>query len=120
MNEKIFTINSLVPTFEYFEALCWPQISKNILEDYTLILSEESKKHVLDYFKKNENQKKIINVQEFTFALRRLISRNLAGSRQEIDIKSDLELGLQIWNNEYWCKEIADNDERIMMRKIMN
>ena len=112
MNEKIFTINSLVPTFEYFEALCWPQISKNILEDYTLILSEESKKHVLDYFKKNENQKKIINVQEFTFALRRLISRNLAGSRQEIDIKSDLELGLQIWNNEYWCKEIADNDEK--------
>ena len=57
-------------------------------------------------------KKKIINVQEFTFALRRLISRNLAGSRQEIDIKSDLELGLQIWNNEYWCKEIADNDEK--------
>ena len=44
--------------------------------------------------------------------MRRLISRNLAGSRQEIDIKSDLELGLQIWNNEYWCKEIADNDEK--------
>ena len=112
MNEKIFTINSLVSMFEYFEALCWPQINQNILEDYTLVLSEESKKHVLDYFKKIENQDKIINIQDFTFALRRLISRCLAGSRQEIDIKSDLALGLYIYKNEYWSKEIADKDEK--------
>ena len=112
MNEKVFTINNLVSIYEYFEALCWPQISKNILEDYTLILSDESKQHVIDYFKKNENQKKIINIQEFTFALRRLISRFLAGSRQEIDIKSDLELILYINKNEFWSKEIADNDEK--------
>ena len=112
MNEKIFTINSLVSTFEYFEALCWTQINKNILEDYNLVLSEESKKYVLDYFKKNENQNKIINIQDFTFALRRLISRYLAGSRQEIDIKSDLELKLHICKNEFWSKEIADNDEK--------
>ena len=112
MNEKIFTINNLVLIFEYFEALCWPQISKNILEDYTLISSEESKKHVIDYFKKNENQNKIINIQEFTFALRRLISRFLAGSRQEIDIKPDLDLILYIDKNEFWSKEIADNDEK--------
>ena len=112
MNEKIFTINNLVSIFEYFEALCWPQISKNILPDYTLTLSEEGKKHVIDYFKKNESQNKIINIQEFTFALRRLISRFLAGSRQEIDIKPDLDLILYISKNEFWCKEIADNDEK--------
>ena len=112
MDEKVFTINNLVSIFEYFEALCWPQINQNILEDYTLVLSEESKKHVLDYFKKIENQDKIINIQDFTFALRRLISRCLAGSRQEIDIKSDLALGLYIYKNEYWSKEIADKDEK--------
>ena len=112
MNEKVFTINSLVSVFEYFEALCWPEISKNILEDYTLVLSEASKKHVLDYFKKNENEKKIINVQAFTFALRRLISRYVAGSRQEIDINGTLELKLHIGKNEFWSKEIGDNDEK--------
>ena len=112
MDEKIFTINSLVSIFEYFEALCWPQINKNILDDYTLVLSEESKKHVLDYFKKIENEKKIINIQDFTFALRRLISRYLAGSRQEIDINAQLELILHIGKNEFWSKEIADNDEK--------
>ena len=112
MNEKIFTVNSLVSIFEYFEALCWPQISKNLLDDYTLVLSEESKKFVLDYFKKIENEKKIINKKDFTFALRRLISRYIAGSRQEIDIKSDLALNLHIGKNEFWSKEIADNDEK--------
>ena len=112
MNEKVFTINSLVSIFEYFEALCWPQISKNILEDYSLILSEESKKHILDYFKNIENEKKIINKKDFTFALRRLISRYIAGSRQETDVKSDLELNLYIGKNEFWSKEIADNDEK--------
>ena len=112
MNEKIFTINSLVSVYEYFEALCWPQINRNILEDYTLVLEDKYKKYVIDYFKKNENQKKIINIQEFTFALRRLISRYLAGSRQEIDIKSDLALILYINKDEFWSKEIADNDEK--------
>ena len=112
MNEKVFTINSLVSIFEYFEALCWPQINKNILDDYTLVLTEESKKHVLDYFKKTENENKIINIQDFTFALRRLISRYLAGSRQEIDINALLELNLHIGKNEFWRKEIADNDEK--------
>ena len=114
MNEKVFTINSLISVFEYFEALCWNQIKdeKNILDDYRLLLDEKSKKHVLDYFKKIENEKKIINVRDFTFALRRLISRYLAGARQDIDIKSDLELHLQIVKNEFWSKEIADNDEK--------
>ena len=112
MDEKIFTINNLVCIFEYFEALCWPQIKKNILEDFSLVLSEESKKHVLDYFKKIENEKKIINIQEFTFALRRLISRYLAGSRQETTMKNDLKLNLYITQNELWSKEIADIDEK--------
>ena len=112
MNEKIFTINSLVSIFEYFEALCWPEINKNILPDYSLILSDENKNYVLSYFKNIENQKKIINIENFTFALRRLISRYLVGSKQEINIKSELALNLHIKKNEYWSKEIVDNDEK--------
>ena len=57
-------------------------------------------------------KKKIINKKDFTFALRRLISRYIAGSRQETDVKSDLELNLYIGKNEFWSKEIADNDEK--------
>ena len=96
-------------------------MNKKEKENNNLIESQENKNienkkiginKLNDYFKKIENEKKIINVRDFTFALRRLISRYLAGARQDIDIKSDLELHLQIVKNEFWSKEIADNDEK--------
>ena len=107
--EKSFTINSLVSIFEYFEALCWKEIRKNILIDYKFELSEEAKKKIIDYFNQ-KNEGKIINKKNFTTALRRLISRSIAGSRQEIDIKSDSELKLYINRYDLWSKEIVEND----------
>ena len=106
--EKIFTINSLVSIFEFFESLCWNEMQKNILVDYQLELSEETKKYILEYFDKI-TEDKIINKKVFTTALRRLISRSLAGSRQEIDIKSDSALKLYIDREDLWSKEIMDN-----------
>ena len=107
--DKSFTINSLVSIFEYFEALCWKEIRKNILIDYKLELSEEVKKKVIDYFNQ-KNEGRIINKKNFTTALRRLISRSIAGSRQEIDIKSDSELKLYINRDDLWSKEIIENE----------
>ena len=106
--EKIFTINTLVSIFEYFEERCWKEIQKNILIDYKLELSEDTKKFVLDYFEKLPKDK-IINKEIFTTALRRLISRSLAGSRQEIDIKSDSPLKLYMAREDLWKKDIVDN-----------
>ena len=83
-------------------------MQKNILVDYQLELSEETKKYILEYFDKI-TEDKIINKKVFTTALRRLISRSLAGSRQEIDIKSDSALKLYIDREDLWSKEIMDN-----------
>jgi len=38
MEEKVFTINTLVSIFEYFEALCWDDIKKDVLLDYKIEL----------------------------------------------------------------------------------
>ena len=108
--EMKFTINSLVSIFEYFESLCWTDIRKNIPPDYKLELSDEPKKFILDYFEKNKNEDKIINIKNFTIALRRLISRSLAGSRQEADIKFDSELKLYIFRADLWPTGFIDND----------
>jgi len=106
--EKAFTINSLVSIFEYFESLCWKEIKKKILEDYKLKLSEEVTKKIIDYFNQKD-EGKLINKLNFTTALRRLISRSIAGSRQEIDIRSDSELKLYINRDDLWNKEIIEN-----------
>ena len=89
-NEQSFTINSLFSIFEYFEDLCWDDIQKNIPLDYMLELSKTIIKIIYDYFNTLSLEKKIITRFNLSEALRKLISRSIAGSRQEIDIKSDL------------------------------
>ena len=111
MEEKAFSIDSLVSIFEYFEALCWKEIrERNILEDYKIKISDEAKKHVTQYFENNKDKQKLINQNNFTNALRKLISRSLAGSRQDIDIKSEANLIQYIKREDLWPSEFM-NDE---------
>ena len=107
--DKCFTVNSLVSIFEYFEALCWKEMKKNILLDYKLELPEDTKHKIIEYFNKL-TEDKIINKKNFTTALRRLISRSIAGSRQEIDIKSDSQLKLYMNREDLWSKDIIGNE----------
>ena len=107
--DKCFSVNALVSIFEYFEALCWKEIKKNIFLDYQSELPEDEKQKIVEYFNKL-TEDKIINKKNFTTALRRLISRNIAGFREEIDIKSDSLLSLYITREDLWSKEIFDNE----------
>ena len=110
LNENVFTINSLVSIFDYFEALCWKEIQKNILPDYKLELPDKNKDYILEYFESNKDEKKVINKKNFTFCLRKLMSRFIVGTRQEIDIKSDVDLKLYINREDLWNKEIIESD----------
>ena len=110
MEEMKFSIDSLVSIFEHIEALCWKEMKKNILPDYQLEISEETKKMVFSYFEENKDKDKMINVKNFTSALRKLISRSLVGSRQEIEIKSEAQLRLYIGREDLWPLQFIDND----------
>ena len=118
-NRKMFAINTLISIFEYFENLCWDETKKHISADFKLKLKEDDKQYILDYFEKNKyDDKKIININNFTTALRRLISRFLLSSRQEAEIKSDLKLSHYIGREELWKKEIIDNE--LFIKEIMD
>ena len=109
--EKIFTIDTLISIFEFFEALCWKEIKeRNILEDYKLKITDEVKKYLTQYFENNKDKPKLINQNNFTNALRKLISRSLAGSRQDIDIKPEANLMQYLKREDLWPKEFM-NDE---------
>ena len=111
LNEPIFSIDCLVSIFEYFECLCWTDMKKYMLKDYQLLITEETKKYLQEYFKKNKDNKDIIiNEKNLTTALRRLISRYIAGSRQEIDIKPESQLKLYIKREDLWPKELIEGD----------
>ena len=108
-NKHFFSIDTLVPIFEYFEALCWKSMKNNILPDYRLKVPEEALKNINEYFK--NNNKKLININNFTIALRKLISRALTGTRQEIEINPQNKLQLYLGKEELWQKSITENDE---------
>ena len=55
MDEKVFTISSLVTIFEYFEALCWKDIKTSILPDYQLELTGLDKPQKIAYNKPESN-----------------------------------------------------------------
>ena len=111
IDNKSFAINTLISIYEYFEKLCWKEMRKHILPDFKLELNEKDKQTFLDYFEKNKNNdKKIINKENFTTALRRLISRFLLSSRQESEIKSENKLSLYIGREELWSKDISNNE----------
>ena len=108
-DNQSFTINSLVSIFEYFEDLCWNEIKTGIPKDYQIELDEDIKKYILNYFDIIKNEKKLITKKNLTSALRKLISRFIAGSRLDIDIKADAELKLYITRIDLWNKNIVEN-----------
>ena len=114
-NNKSFTVNSLVSIFEYFEDLCWEDIKKYIPPDFKETINDKDGKEIYHYFEKNKNNKKLINKNNLTNAIRKLISRYIVGTRQETDIKPDSELKLFIIKEEFWPKNIRENDDAFNM-----
>ena len=106
---NLFAINSLVPLLEYFESLCWDEIKQNISEDYKIDLSEENKKYILEYFEKNNNPENLINKKNTTVALRKLLSRSIAGRREDVDINKDAILGNYMKQEYLWNNNLVDD-----------
>ena len=87
------------------------RIEETYIPNFQLELEEKDKQYILDYFEKNEkDEKKIITKKNLTTALRRLISRFLISSRQEAEINPDLELRSNIGREEFWNKDISNNE----------
>jgi hypothetical protein len=107
-DKNCFTINSLVSFFEYFEDLCWNQIKKHIPSNYQLEINDNTKQYISSYFN-NISQSNKINKKIFTTALRKLISRSIAGSRQDIDMKSDQKLKMYIKREDLWNNNLHKN-----------
>ena len=122
-NHKSFTVNSLVSFFEYFEYLCWEDIKKYINYDYNFPLDDKIKNEIISYFEKNKNKKNnIVNKNNLSSAIRKFISRYIIGTRQSVEIKSDIELSLYIIKDDLWPKIIIDKEELLKkeINKILN
>ena len=125
-NNNSFTVNSLVSIFEYFEDLCWEDIQKYIPLDFQIPIDDEIGIKIYRYLIPNKKgKKKIIDKNILIIALKKLISRYIVGTRQDIDINPESELKFNITKEEFWPQNFIDNDsfdieiEEIFKHKII-
>ena len=55
-------------------------------------------------------KKKLIDLNSLTNAIRKLISRNIVGTRQDVDIRPEADLKLFITKSELWPKRVMEDD----------
>ena len=105
-SNKNIKINKLVRIFEFFEHLCWNQIKDNLLYEYNKPLDEEKIKLIDDYYKNNKDNN--ITKVELAEAIRKFISRYLAGKRSQSEIGENKMLFDYIPRVDLWKRSIDD------------
>ena len=111
-NKKYFTINSLLNIFNIFEEFCWKETKENINEQYKENIDDTKKTEIIQFFKNYNNKNdKLITKKDLAAALRRLISRYLAGKRGDTDIDEKQKLIQQILRYDLWDIHIIKNED---------
>ena len=110
ITNKELTINKLVRIFEFFEHLCWNQITDNLLDEFKKPLDKDKIKLIGDYFKNNNDNRNNIKKVELAGAIRKFISRYLAGKRSQSEISEDKMLFDYLIRVDLWVRNI-DNPE---------
>ena len=105
---KEFDVNKLVRIFEFFEFLCWNQITDNLLEEFTKNLSKEKIDLIEKYYKETNDNNNNIKKIELAGAVRKFISRYLAGKRTQSEIGEDKMLFNYLSRFDLWERNIDD------------
>lgn len=108
---ELFTVDSLIYIYNIFELICWEKIQDNLEDYYLMEINENIKKKMDSFFSKNEN-KHSITKQKLATAIRRLISRYLAGKRGQKEIDEKNQLFYYLSKQELWDEYgFVDNEE---------
>ena len=104
-----FQLKHLISVYEYFELLCFSEFKKNIDPRYnsTEDISKEKKSKIDEYFAIPDD---LINKTTIATTVRRFISRNLVGIREDTEIDCNNELFELIkpdcWDSDFIFNEI--------------
>ena len=116
---KDFKVEKLMNVFFFIEHLCFEDLSNTLQPEYKKEIPKELQdkiKHKL-LEQKNDN---VLSVKELAAALRRYISRYLAGKRESVDINETRELYYDLTRIDLWKEKIGrlDNLEELVYAKI--
>ena len=85
-----FTLSHILSVYEYFELLCFNEFKNNIDPSYKKEIDDKKIIEINNYFEKNPNV--LLNKLKLSSALRKFISRSLVGIRVDFDVDREQEL----------------------------
>ena len=103
-------VDSILKLFEYFETLCFGTIRKNLNEEYKKPIDQEIQNNIKSYISSSKNGLILIS-KNFSEALRKLISRYIAGKRSDNEIDETKELKFYIAQEDLWDNDPSRDEE---------
>ena len=101
------TVEKLMNLFFFFEHLCFEYLEKTLQKEYKIEISDELKTSIVNKLLNKEKPfSDIISIKALGAALRRLISRYLAGKSQVADFDEKRKLSFEIGRDEFWEEKI--------------
>ena len=106
------TVNKLMNLFFFFEHLCFEDLAETLQNEYKKEIPEDLKDKIRNkLLKKEEDPNAKYTIKDLGAAVRRLISRYLAGRLEVTDINEDRDLGFELSREDLWEEKIAKLDD---------
>ena len=105
-----FGINSILKIFENIESLCFEVIRQNLNEEYKKVIKNPFQNQIKNYINNNKNGI-ILIAKNFPDALRKLISRYLAGKRSDMEIDEKKELKYYVAQEDLWENDPSRDEQ---------
>ena len=117
---KNFTLNKIMNLFCFFEHLCFNDLAETLQKEYKALIPEDIKNKIIEKLIKKNDPNDIISIKSLGTAVRRLISRYLAGKRETIDVNEDRQLAYELSRVEFWEEKVRklDNLDDLLDQKL--
>ena len=109
---KELTVNKLMNLFFFFEHLCFEDLADTLQNEYKQEIPDDIKLAITNkLLKKEKDPNEKYSIKDLGAAVRRLISRYLAGKLEVTDISEDRDLAFELSREEFWEERIAQLDD---------
>ena len=104
-------IEKIMNIFFLIEHFCFKELVETLHLVYKKEISEELQNKIKDKLLSTEGDTATITIKDLGAAVRRFISRYLAGNFEMVNIKEDKELLDELFREDLWSKEIANSSD---------
>ena len=119
-NSIIFKISNLINIYDFFEIKCWDSFKDNICDQYKMHINDEEKVKLKCYIESTLTKNNLIQKEDLSNAVRRLISRYLVGKRYDVDINENMKLSYQIKRADLWRFELQNDINQNLFESEIN